>query len=75
MGATVIDSGIFGNIFSTGAMRDVWSDKNRTAKYIEVERALAIVQGQLGIIPQEAADEIVRNCHIDLFGVGRQGAE
>jgi 3-carboxy-cis,cis-muconate cycloisomerase len=41
-------------------MRDVWSDENRTAKYLDIERALAKVQGQLGIIPQEAADEIVR---------------
>ena len=45
-------------------MRDVWSDENRTAKYLDVERALAVVQGRLGIIPQEAADEIARNCDI-----------
>ncbi len=45
-------------------MRHVWSDENRTAKYLEIEKALAIVQGRLGIIPQEAADEIVRNCDI-----------
>ncbi len=64
MGATVIDSRIFGNIFSSDAMRRVWSDENRTAKYVDIERALAIVQGRLGIIPQEAADEIVRNCDI-----------
>src|SRR5262249_41759741 len=62
--ATVIDSRIFGNIFSTDAMRQVWSDENRTAKYLDIERALALVQGRLGIIPQEAADEIVRNCDI-----------
>jgi len=64
MPATVIDSRIFGNIFSSDAMRRVWSDENRTAKYVEIERALAIVQGRLGIIPREAADEIVRNCDI-----------
>jgi 3-carboxy-cis,cis-muconate cycloisomerase len=64
MAATIIDSRIFGNIFSTDAMRQVWSDENRTAKYVEIERALAIVQGRLGIIPEEAAAEIVRNCDI-----------
>lgn len=62
MGATIIDSQIFGNIFSTEAMRRVWSDENRTAKYLDIERALARVQGRLGIIPQQAADEIIRNC-------------
>ena len=65
MAASIIDSSIFGNIFSTEAMRHVWSDHNRTAKYVEIEKALAVVQGRLGIIPQEAADEIVRNCDID----------
>ena len=67
MPSTIIDSKIFGDIFSSAAMRQVWSDENRTAKYIDVERALAIVQGKLGIIPLEAADEIVGNCDIGKF--------
>ncbi len=62
MSAGIIDSTIFGNIFNTDAMRSVWSDENRTTKYLDIERALAKVQGKLGIIPQEAADEIIRNC-------------
>ena len=65
MPASIIDSSIFGNIFGTAAMRQVWSDENRTAKYLEIEAALAKVQGRLGIIPQQAADEIVRNCRIE----------
>src|SRR5258706_2855654 len=64
MAATTIDSSIFGNIFSTGAMRSVWSDENRTGKYLEIERALAIVQGRLGIIPGDAAEEIAGQCDI-----------
>ena len=31
MPAGIIDSRIFGNIFSTEAMRAIWSDENRTA--------------------------------------------
>lgn len=64
MPASIIDSAIFGNIFSTEAMRQVWSDENRTRKYLEIEAALARVQARLGIIPQEAADEIARNCDV-----------
>ena len=64
MSATIIDSKIFGDIFSDAAMRQVWSDENRTAKYLDIERALAKVQGELGIIPQAAADEIMKNCDI-----------
>src|SRR5574337_719305 len=65
MGASIIDSSIFGNIFSTEDMKYVWSDRNRTEKYLDIERALAVVQGRLGIIPQDAAEEIVKNCDID----------
>ena len=65
MSATIIDSKIFGDMFSDAKMRQVWSDENRTAKYLDVERALAKVQGNLGIIPKEAADEIVKSCDIN----------
>jgi 3-carboxy-cis,cis-muconate cycloisomerase len=75
MAATVIDSRIFGNIFSTDAMRRVWSDENRTASYVEIEKALAIVQGRLGIIPQEAADEIVRHCDIGKIDMDKLRAQ
>ena len=65
MPSTLIDSTIFQGIFSSDAMRHVWSDENRTQKYLDVERALAVVQGRLGLIPQEAADEIVRHCRLE----------
>jgi 3-carboxy-cis,cis-muconate cycloisomerase len=65
MPSTVVDSVIFQGIFSTDEMRHIWSDENRTQKYLDVEAALATVQGELGIIPQEAADEIVRHCRLD----------
>jgi 3-carboxy-cis,cis-muconate cycloisomerase len=65
MAASIIDSSIFQGIFTTDAMRQVWSDENRTAKYVEIEKALALVQGRLGLIPMEAADEIVSHCRIE----------
>ncbi len=64
MAASIIDSKIFGDMFSDAQMRGIWSDENRTAKYLDVERALAKVQGELGVIPAEAAAEIVRNCEL-----------
>ena len=65
MGSTIVDSAIFGGIFSTAAMRRVWSDENRTQKYLDIEAALATVQARLGIIPPEAAAEIVRHCRVE----------
>src|SRR3954465_1697144 len=65
MPSTVIDSAIFQGIFSSDEMRHVWSDENRTQKYLDIEAALAKVQGRLGLIPQQAADEIVSHCRLD----------
>ena len=58
MPTSLIDSAIFRDIFSTEAMRRVFSDENRVQKYLDFEAALARAQARLGIIPQEAADEI-----------------
>ena len=71
MASTLIDSRIFQGIFSSEAMREVWSDENRTAKYIDVERALAKVQAGLGLIPQEAAAEIISHCEQDEIDMER----
>ncbi len=62
--ATAIDSAIYGAMFSTQAMRAVWSDRSRIQRYLDVEKALSVTQGRLGMIPQEAADEIARHCDV-----------
>ena len=62
--ATPIDSRIYRDMFSTAAMRQVWSDETRIQGYLDVEKALAIVQGRLGVIPGEAADEIAKHCDV-----------
>lgn len=63
--ATVIDSSIFGNVFSSPELSTIWSDRQRTAYYLEFEVALAKAQAKLGIIPQKACDEIVKHCTLD----------
>lgn len=71
MPATIIDSAIFQGIFSSEAMRRVWSDENRTQKYLDIEAALAKVQARLGLIPREAADEIVSHCRLEQIDMAR----
>ena len=75
MPASAIDSPVFGNLFGTQAMREVWSDESRTRKYLEIEAALARVQARLGVIPQKAADEIVRNCRLDKIDMAKLAAQ
>jgi len=67
MPSTILDSAVFRDIFTTPAMRAVWSDENRVQKYLDFEAALARAQGKLGIIPNNAAAEIVRHCDATKF--------
>ena len=72
MPATIIDSAIFRDIFSTPEMRQVWSDENRTQQVPRHRgRARRACRRRLGIIPQEAADEIVRHCRIDQIDLAK----
>jgi 3-carboxy-cis,cis-muconate cycloisomerase len=71
MPSTLIDSTILGNLVGTEAMRAVFSDDNRTQRYLDVEAALARVQARLGIIPQASAGEIERNCRVDRIDMAK----
>jgi 3-carboxy-cis,cis-muconate cycloisomerase len=71
MASTAIDSAIFRDIFSSEAMRRVFSDGHRVQCYLDIEAALAQVQAELGLIPQRAADEITAKCTLDSIDMAR----
>src|ERR1700716_503007 len=75
MSAVGVSSGIFGDIFSTEPMRRIFADKNRIQKYLDIEAALPRVQARLGIIPQDACDEISRHCAVSQFDFAKLKAE
>lgn len=52
MSSLVINSKIWGEMFGTREMSDIFSDKKTIQYYLEVEAALARVQSRLGIIPK-----------------------
>ena len=55
MASHVIDNLLLQNSFGTDEMRMIWDEKNRLQKQLDVERALAEAEGELEVIPQEAA--------------------
>lgn len=67
MSSYVIDSRLFRDQFSTPAMRHIFSDEMTVQKWLDFEAALAKVEAKLGVIPQHAADEIVRKAKVELF--------
>src|SRR5499425_1776705 len=75
MTAVGVSSGIFRDIFSTAPMRRIFADENRVQKYLDIEAALARAQARLGIIPQNACDEILRHCSIAEYDFARLKAQ
>jgi 3-carboxy-cis,cis-muconate cycloisomerase len=58
--STPFDSVLYRDVFSTPAMRAVFSDEAQLRSYVQAEVALAVAQGETGVIPQEAAQAIAR---------------
>lgn len=73
-GVDVADSVVYGHLWSTPETRDMFGDRGRTRTWLEIIAALAAVQGELGIIPVRAAEEIAaaRGIELDLEAVGEE---
>lgn len=69
MPSTAIDSQIHGFLFSTDEMREIFSDRSWAQKWLDTEAALAAAQAEVGIIPQEKADIIVKHADADLLDI------
>ena len=51
--------------FTTKEMKRIFSDANRIQKQMDCETALADAEAELGIVPREAADEIMRKSKVE----------
>ncbi len=71
----VQDSRLLGHLFSTTAMKDVFSDVATLGCWLEVEAALANVQANLKLIPEDAADAITAACKPEHYDLAELGAE
>jgi 3-carboxy-cis,cis-muconate cycloisomerase len=57
------------SLFTTDAMREVFSDASRLSRMLEFEAALAKAEAQVGVIPGRAAEVIASQCDIARFDV------
>ncbi|HUQ55580.1 adenylosuccinate lyase family protein [Lentzea sp.] len=60
--STVFDSFLFRDMFGTPDMRAVFNDQSFVDAVVRTEVALATAQARVGVIPQEAAEEIAASC-------------
>ena len=59
------DGPILGTLYGSDAMRAVFDERAYFQRMLDVEAALARVQGRLGIIPADAAEAITRAARIE----------
>lgn len=56
----------------------IWSDENKVSKQLAVEVALAKIEGELGIIPKTAAQQIIEKAkveHLNLLALQKESAQ
>ena len=75
MASGVFDDALIKHLWSTDELRAIFNDHNRVQKWYDYEAALAIEQGEMGIIPQAAAQDIAAHCHIDQVDIEGVAAE
>ncbi len=68
------DSPVFGTLYGSDAMRAVFDDRTFLQRMLDVEAALARVQGRMGIIPAEAAAAISAAARVEHLDLGRMAA-
>jgi len=61
----ITDSSFFGKAYTTDEARRVFCDLQRAQRWLDVEAALAQAQGELGIIPEDAANEIASKAKLE----------
>ena len=52
--------------YTTKEMGEIWGDENKFAKWLEVEKAVALAQAELGMIPEKAAKDINTRSRFDI---------
>jgi 3-carboxy-cis,cis-muconate cycloisomerase len=69
---SALDSALIGPLFTTAAMRAVFSDEARLAAMLEVEAALARAEARLGLVPEALSDAIeeIDPASLDLAALG-----
>jgi 3-carboxy-cis,cis-muconate cycloisomerase len=56
-------------MYGTDELRQVFSDRNLLQCWLDVEAALARAEAEVGLIPQEAAEEITAKAQADLLDI------
>ena len=74
MGAHVVDSALYGHLWGTEEVRELFTDAGRTQVWLDILAALAAAQAELGLIPPAAALEVAEKARVELLDLEEVGA-
>ena len=69
----LFSSVVYGHLWSTPEVAELFSDRGRTQSWLEILAQLAEAQAELGLIPTEAARGIAENARVDLLDLDEVG--
>lgn len=75
MATSIIDSTYYKDMFTSARMHALFNDEARFQAWLDFEAGLARAQARLGIIPQEAADEISAKAKVEFIDIAAMKAE
>lgn len=67
--STTTPSRLLGPLFATDEARDVFSDRTRVQRMLDVIAALARAEARVGVIPRSAVRAIESSCRVELFDI------
>jgi adenylosuccinate lyase len=73
--ARITESGMYGHLWGTPAVRAVFCESGRLQGWLEVLAALARAQALEGLVPAAAADQITERASVDLLDLDLVAAE
>ena len=75
MAVSMNDSMLFRGMFTAPNMVEIWDDTSLIQAWMDIWKAIAKVEGAHGIIPKEAADEIIAKGdvkNLDMEAIGKE---
>ncbi len=71
MGAHLVDSVVYGHLWATSELHEVFDDPGRFQSWLEVLATLAEAQAEVGLVPPDAAEAIREHADVGLLDLDR----
>jgi adenylosuccinate lyase len=71
----ITDSQFFGNRYATPESRRIFCDLCRNQRWLDIEAALALAEGDVGIIPRDIAERIAASAQMERLNLEAVSAE